>query len=457
MVSSTNGKKSNRRVKTWLGERIPFSDDPQQQRSLYELSDHDLRTHGLILGATGSGKTVAIHHLIAQEVLHGRSFVVLDMRGDLVDATLAICEGRVHPSRIKLLDLREKKFPMGFNPLVGRGESYYHALNVLKVIAAESESWGVQLEETLRCALIALAEARSSITELERFLTAPDFRSSLLKSVESENIKRFWERYSSLSQDRQRSLSAPVLNKVSALLATKNLRAILGSENPIDLGKHLDTAGSVLLVCLAADQLHASGMMMGSLMLGSISREIFARVSEPEAKRNPVRLFVDEFEHFGTEEFGSLLVESRRMKLSLVLAHQTLAQLPPSLRANILANVGVKTLFRLGRDDSNTLSSDIAVRKNAIDFTTLAIGHALIWNKRRGLAMVAVNAPLFKGSSWHGPEIRRYRLGVYLAHHLNQIEKIQWQPPQDVIDATCQSKLNQEESSKCKMRLEDWL
>lgn len=200
---------------------------------------------------------------------------------------------------------------------------------------------------------------------------------------------------------------------------------------------------------------------MGSLALGSISREIFSRVSQPEIKRHPVRLFVDEFEHFGAEEFGTLLVEGRRFKFSLVLAHQTLSQLAPSLRANILANVGVKTMFRLGREDSNTLSADIAVRKNAIDFTTLPTGTALIWNKRRGLAQVAINSPLFKGTSWLRPEVRRYTLAVYLAHNFKLLQKLAWQPPQDFINTTVKTpaQKSSENSSKKKAseRLEDWL
>lgn len=452
---------SRRPVKTWLGVEIPFDQATPAKPQLFELTDRDLCTHQLILGSTGSGKTVALHHLIAQEVLHGRSFIVLDLRGDLVDATLAICEGRIHPSRIKILDLREKKYPMGFNPLVGRGEPYYHALNVLRVVASESDSWGVQLEETLRCALIALSEGRAALTDLERLLVCADFRSALLTKVESDDIQRYWQRYSDLSLDRQRSLTAPVLNKVSALFATKNLREILSSKNPIDIAAHLDTPGSILLICLAADQLHASGRMMGSLALGCISREIFSRVSQPEAKRNPVRLFVDEFEHFGAEDFGTLLVEGRKFRLSLVLAHQTLAQLAPSLRANILGNVGVKTLFRLGRDDSNTLSADIAVRKNAIDFTTLPPGTAFIWNSRRGLAQVAINSPLFKGTSWLRPEVRRYTLAVYLAHNLKLLQMLAWQPPQDFINTTVKTpaQKSSEDSSKKKSseRLEDWL
>ena len=107
---------------------------------LVSVTPQDLATHALIIGATGSGKTVLLHHLIAQDLERGHSVCVLDLRGDLVSAVVEMCAAGVDPKLLRIIDLREKLRPFGFDPLHGRGEPYFRALSVLDVVAKESES-----------------------------------------------------------------------------------------------------------------------------------------------------------------------------------------------------------------------------------------------------------------------------------------------------------------------------
>lgn len=382
-------------VAHWIGVR-------QDWRSLGGCGlDHlvsipvgDLKTHALLIGATGSGKTNCIHHLIAQDVIEGHSFAVLDLRGDLVAGALEICAGRVDPHLVRLLNLREGAGACGFDPLSGSGEPYFRALGVLDAVANQSESWGVQLAETLRNALMLLAEGERALTDLDRLFHDRSFRSSLLRHCQSESVGGFWTRFDELSSEKRATLAMPVLNKVSALTATEGLRRVLGHPAPMDLGAHLATEGSVLLVSLAADQLHGAGRMMGRLVLSSVCREIFSRVGDAESRRNPVRLYVDEFEHFGTEEFETVLAEGRRFGFTLVLAHQTLCQLSPRLRSLVLGNVGVKLVFRSGRDDAATLSKDLTGDPKALPLTDLKTGEAILWTRRDGCVPVEINTPI---------------------------------------------------------------
>ncbi len=371
-----------------------YSDEPWDH--LVSISVEELQTHALLLGATGSGKTVLMQHLIAQDLERGHSVCQLDLRGDQIRSTLELCVGRVDPSKVLILDLREKARPFGFNPLHGAGEPYFRALNVLSVIKEQSASWGVQLEETLRNALLVLAESGYAITELEPFFFDAAFRDICLSFTLDEQLVHFWERYDELSEEKQAALATPVLNKLAPLLATTTLRTILGHSSPIDLGRHLNTPGSVLLVSLAVDELHDSGRMVGSLLVSAICREIFARVQIPESKRNPVRMYVDEFENFSMDDFESIFAEGRRFKLSTVLAHQTLAQLDSRSRSLILGNVGIKCIFRLGHEDGATLGRDIFRDTSFYDFSELPTGYCVLWRKDRGDIEVEVNEPLVR-------------------------------------------------------------
>jgi len=383
----------------WIGARKDWrSRHLLKQPFLVTITPEDLKTHALLLGSTGSGKTTALVHLIAQCIGSGRSLIVFDFRGALANATFQLASLRVSAEKIALLDLRENLPFVGFNPLAGAGDPYFRALSVIDAVAEESESWGVQLSETMRYALLLLAAKGEPITNLERMLYDADYREGLLKDFNDEQLTGFWERYGSLSKDRQATLAGPVMNKVSLLFATDGLRKLFSHPHPIDLAKHLNTPGSVLIISLAADELSGAGRMVGNIILNAIRREIFARITIPEQKRNPVQLIVDEFEHFDSSVFEDFLAEARQYRLALIVAHQTLTQTSPKFRSLVLNGVGVKMFFRTGREDGVLLSKDLTGDSKAIDFNNVPVGEAYLWKKEKGIEHILVNAPLLKPS-----------------------------------------------------------
>lgn len=399
---------------SWIGARKGWDVlGLAPEDALVSLTPDQLKTHALVLGATGNGKTTLLHHLIAQDIALGHSFVILDLRGDLVSAALELCSGHVDPQRVKIIDLREKFKPFGFNPLYGSGEPYFRALSVYEAVAKESDSWGVQLAETLRNGLMILAENKEPITRLESLFADAPYRNSCIKGSESDSLIGFWTRFSELSADRQAALAMPVMNKVSLLLATKTLRQILGCPSPIDLERHLNSRGSITLISLAFDELHGAGRMMGNLVLSSICREVFARVNVPEANRQKIRLYVDEFEHFGSQEFETILAEGRRFGLSLVLSHQTLAQVSPKLRSLILGNVGTKIIFGTAREDGNTMNRDLFIKPTAYDFSMLGVGEAILWRRGREPIELEVNEPLLRNVGVRSAHASRFIQQVY--------------------------------------------
>lgn len=388
--------------KDWLTKHSCLSD------SMVSLPIDQQKLHCYLTGSTGSGKTTALHHCMAQDIMLGHSFVVLDMRGDLVTAALELCSRAVEPEKVLLYDLREKVRPFGFSPLAGAGEAPFKALGVLDAVAGESESWGVQLSESLRNALLLLAEANAPLTNIEAIFYDAAYRNSLYSVNCSLSVLEFWSRFDDLSPEKQNALAMPVLNKVSLLFSSEALRKILGHPKPADLGRHLDTPGSICLISLAVDELHSAGRMMGNIMLASLCREIFGRVNQPESQRNPVRLYVDEFENFRMDLFESILAEGRKYGLRLILAHQTLAQLTPRVRSMILNNVGTKLVFRTGRDDGQILSKDLTGDPKAYDFYSFAIGEAVLRKPDRTLTHVEINEPIVRDGGYVSDETAEF-------------------------------------------------
>jgi len=359
-----------------------------------DLSARDLARHAYLLGSTGCGKTTVILKLIEADIRADHSLVVVDLRGDLISGALGLCEQLgVDPNRVSLLDLREKDRPIGFNPLAGAGEPYVRALHVLDVVASEAESWGVQLEETLRSALLLLANSGEPLTKLEAVFYDRRFRNQCLNSATDEGLTAFWGRYDDLSTEKQQAWALPVLNKVTSLLAVPTLRAILSGENGVVLSEILNTKGHILLVSLAVDELHRSSRMLGSLVVSAISREMMARVNVPERDRNLVRLYVDEFENMASESFEGLIAEGRRFGLTLVLSHQTLSQLPTKLRSVVRNNVGVQILFQCGFEDARLVARELPSGIDAATLRALEVGQAFLMMRDGTARSVQFNPP----------------------------------------------------------------
>ncbi len=347
----------------------------------FEITPDDRLKHTYILGATGSGKTNLLSQLTEAGIEKETTSVVLDLRGDLIDRVIARSAGSIPVDRFHLIDLRRPNVSSGINPFQCGADPYSAALQVHAILRSAAESWGVQLDETLRCSLIALSFKRRSLIEIPRFLTDASFRAGVLAHLSDPLAVAFFERFDALSPDRKNMWVLPVLNKVSAFLSHPSIRLILSEQPPLDLPNVLDTPGNVLLVALAADRLHGLAGTLGCLIVSAIENAIMQRVDQPENTRNPVHLYLDEFENFQSPAFESIVAEGRRFRIGLTLSHQNLHQLDTKLRHSITNNAGTRIYFRTGHIDAKELGSELesfGVKEPCKALMHLPVGQAYV-------------------------------------------------------------------------------
>ena len=121
-------------------------------------------------------------------------------------------------------------------------------------------------------------------------------------------------------------------------------------------------SGRILIVNLSKGRIgEGPTHLLGAFLTTAIAQAAEARAAIAEEDRRPFTLYADEFQNFATESFAAILSEARKYRLSLVIAHQFLGQLPISLRQAVLGNVGALLSFRIGAEDAPFIAAELGL------------------------------------------------------------------------------------------------
>ena len=334
------------------------------------LARDDRRRHIEIIGKTGTGKSTLLLNCMLADLNAGRGFALLDPHGDLATALIDAVP-RERTNDVLYFNPADLDFPVGFNPLDGvltdnRPLVAANLVSSFKHIWAES--WGPRLEYILLNAIRLLLDSPgSTLLGLSRLLTDEPYRNQLLTSCHDPLVLAFWTRELPAWGDAFAAEAlSPVQNKIGALLSPPVLRNIIGqSKSTIDLACIMNNR-RVLIANLSKATLGESpAHLIGAFLASAFAQAAEARATIPEESRVDFTLYTDEFQNFATDSFGLILSEARKWRLSLVLAHQFLGQLPPRLRQAVVGNVGSLVAFRTGADDA-----EVIVRELGIDSST---------------------------------------------------------------------------------------
>jgi hypothetical protein len=367
----------------------------RRQYQRFGLFETDRLRHLYVLGKTGTGKSTLLGSLIAQDLAAGRGIAVLDPHGPLVSEALTRLDSS-HPNRTLLFRPADKEFPVSFNVFRARqGLSTDFSLLASNLIAVFKKQWsafwGPRLEHVLRNAILAVAsDQRATLLFLYRFLTNEALRAKVVEKTTDPIVREFWlKEWPGYGARLQAEAVAPVLNKLGSFLSSATVRNIVGQERSrVDLRAIMDSGG-VLFADLAVGELgEDASHLLGGLLLSSLH---LCALGRPPGSR-PFFIYADEFQHFVTDSLASMLSESRKFGLGLILAHQYLGQLPESLRQGVLGNTGSLALFRLGAEDAQLLEAEVEPQFLAHDLRELASYHFAARLLARGAQLSAFSA-----------------------------------------------------------------
>ena len=358
--------------------------DFRNQKRRFGIKEDDRRRHMYIIGKTGTGKTTLLENMAIQDIQNGHGIAIVDPHGEFAEKMLDF----VPSSRINdviYFNPADLDFPIAFNAIETVDAEHRHLVasglvGVFKKIWAET--WGPRLEYLLRNAILALLEyPGATLLGVMRLLVDKTYRQKVMDKVTDPVVKSFWvDEFSKYKGNFEVEAIAPIQNKVGQFLTNPLIRNIVGqTKSSINIREIMDSE-KIFIMNLSKGKIgEDTSNLLGAMLITRLQLAAMSRVDIPEDERKDFYLYVDEFQNFATESFANILSEARKYHLSLVLAHQYIAQVREEVRDAVFGNVGTMVSFRVGAADADFLEKEFEPEFTVNDM--VGLGFAQIYLK----------------------------------------------------------------------------
>jgi len=341
------------------------------------LNDEMRLRHTHIIGATGTGKSTLIAHMMIEDMKFGNGCALFDPHGDIVeDVLLRIPEHR--KDDVLLIDPYDTDFPIGFNILHANtdAEKIVLSSDIVSAFKRFATSWGDNMSSVLSQAVNTFLESSTggTLIELKRFLLEEPFRKKFLESVDDPSIHYYWHNEYGYLKNR----IAPLLTRIDTFLRPKIVRYMLAQKEGIDFRKCIDEKKIVLIKLSQGLIGEENSYLLGSLFLSKFNQVAQGRQNLTKEQRHPYYIYLDEFQNFITPSISQILSGARKYGLGLILAHQEIAQIDDYKTLNsVISNPYIRICFRLGDIDAKKLESGFSYFEQS-DLQSLNVGQAIM-------------------------------------------------------------------------------
>ncbi len=335
----------------------------------FRLSPADQRSHALVIGRTGTGKSQLGLTIAVQHLNKGHGVGVIEPHHDLSFDLLRylVSHGYFDTDegfrRLVYIDWGNGAY-VPFNILAGDGDPHSRARNALESwLRVWPELGEAPLFQTLFLSgVVTLIENRLPITFLHRLLVDPSFRHACLTRVGDRLVHQTFEHFEQLGRG-QAHAAGSTLRRAYLQAFHPSTRYTLGApDNVLRFRQWMDEGTSFILNLGNVDD-PETRRLIGAALLVQIEQAALSRKDLPPDRRRPFTLLLDEWPAFAAQErtLATILEQLRKFNLQVYLTGQSLAQIPTERLAGAFENVRLTVAFGLGRDSAAKMARQIAI------------------------------------------------------------------------------------------------
>lgn len=411
----------------------------RNKKVTFGIKMDDRRRHMYVIGKTGMGKSELLKNIAIQDIQDGRGLAFVDPHGDPVEDLFDyIPEDRIKD--VIYINPADLEYPIAFNVMEQVDPDKRHlvadgVMGVFKKIWVDV--WSPRMEYILNNTILALLETPdATLLGINRMLAEKGYRAKVVSQLTDPVVKAFWAEEFAKYTDRFASeATAAIQNKVGQFVSSTLIRNIIGQpKSTLDMRRIMDE-GKILLINISKGRIgEDASRLLGALIITKLQLAAMSRVDMPERERKDFVLIVDEFQNFATASFANILSEARKYHLSLIVAHQYVAQMDEGVRDAVFGNVGTIVAFRVGAEDAELLEKELAPEFMATDIVNLGKRQIYLKLMIDGVASRAFSAMTMETIK-HLPISYRQRIIDYSRQHYSanreDVEKsiAEWHKP----------------------------
>jgi hypothetical protein len=325
---------------------IVLGTEPSGRRVL--LGDAELSAHGLIVGASGAGKSTTLLTIVTEQIRRGRPVVAIDLKGSPAFAYQLKCASGAAGRRLRVWT---PDGPERWNPLACGNATELKD----KLIATERFSEPHYQRAAERYIQLALQVMREADPEREPTLASvvaimePKRLGGLTRKLPPDRASYVRDYLAGLTVDQQSAIRG--LASRLAIITESHAGAFLGAagaegDGAVDLRAAL-SGREVVLFSLNSSTYGKLAAQLGTLAVQDLVTAVGHRLQEGATERAIVA--IDEFSALGSDNVIALLARGREAGVSVLLATQELADLDRAargMRDQVLGNTAVKIAHR---------------------------------------------------------------------------------------------------------------
>jgi hypothetical protein len=417
-----------------------FRDEEEAVR----ITEYDKMRHVYIIGQTGTGKSVLMKNMFISDIQAGNGVCYIDPHGDGIEDLIK----RIPKERAEdviIFDASDTERPMGLN-LFEAGSIEHQDLVIGEAISMLYRLYdpqhqgimGPRFEHWFRNAALALMASPEGGTfiEVPRIFTDEAFLAEKLKYVTDPVVRNFWVNEMGQTSDFHKSeVLGWFVGKFGAFMTNTTMRNIMGQvQSSLNIRDIMDNK-KILLVNLSKGLIGELNMqLLGMIFISKIQMAAMSRADIPEDQRVPFTLYVDEFQNFVTDNISGILSESRKYKLSLVMANQYIQQIREDIRDAVFGNVGSMISFRVGSEDGEFLGKQYEPEFTIPDIINQENLHAICKMTIQGLP----SRP-FTIVDYFPPKLTDAELETGKA--IKELARLKFGRPREIVDAEVQERM----------------